>query len=53
MFVPDRSLQPSLMFEGKTAAYPSRAQCYKTFYIVIYDFFVISLSVCPWQAFPA
>jgi hypothetical protein len=28
----------------------SRGQCYKTFLSVIYDFFVISWSVCPWQA---
>jgi hypothetical protein len=28
-------------------------QCYKTFFVCNLHIFVISLSVCPWQAFPA
>jgi hypothetical protein len=31
----------------------ARAQCYKTLYIRNSQFFVISWSVCPWQAFLA
>jgi hypothetical protein len=31
---------------------PTWAQCYKTFYGRISRMFVISWSVCPWQAFP-
>jgi hypothetical protein len=31
----------------------SRAQCYKTFSVRNLRIFVISKSVCPWQAFPS
>jgi hypothetical protein len=31
----------------------SRGQCYKTFYGRKLQIFVISWSVCPWQALPA
>ncbi len=31
----------------------ARAQYYKTFYVPILRLYVISKSVCPWQAFPA
>jgi hypothetical protein len=31
----------------------TRAQCYKTFFVRNLHFFIISWSVCPWQAFPA
>ncbi len=31
----------------------TRGQCYKTFYVRNLRIFVISQSVCPWQAFPA
>jgi len=33
--------------------YPPRPQCYKTFYVRNLRNFVISYSVCTWQAFPA
>ncbi len=31
----------------------ARCQCYKTFYGRKLRLFVLSYSVCPWQAFPA
>ncbi len=33
--------------------FESRGQCYKTFFVRNLWIFVISWSVCPWQAFPA
>ncbi len=43
--------------QAKSAAFfnnvVTRGQYYKTFLFVIYRFFLISKSVCPWQAFPA
>jgi hypothetical protein len=54
-------------YQGKTLAYSNifklqpekfnknvtRAQCYKTFYVRALRIFVLSYSVCPWEAFPA
>ncbi len=31
----------------------TRGQCYKTFFVRNLQIFVLSLSVCTWQAFPA
>ncbi len=62
MFVPNKRLEPSLIFTGKAEAHPSKApfkavvdyrgQCYKAFYGCSVLMFVISSSVCPWQVFP-
>jgi hypothetical protein len=49
------SLQKHAIFTPQKVLYriDSWGQCDNTFYIRNLRFFVISLSVCPWQAFPA